>query len=321
MEGATHGTITDSPDFNPNKDAELLRNAMKGIGTDENAITDIIGCRSNNQRQEIRTQFAAMYGKELMKELKSELSGNYEKAIIGLVMTPLEFDAYQCNEALTSVNTDEKCLIEILCTRSNAQILALRDAYERIYKKYLERVIQNETSGHFKKLLYALVQGHREGNEEPVDTEKVKKDAQDLYNAGEKRLGTDESRFNVVLASRSFSHLRLVFDEYQTLTQHTMEQAIESEMSGDLRDGMVAIVKCTRNIQSFFAEQLYKSMKGLGTNDSTLIRILVSRSEIDLVEIKEEFQRRYSKTLESFIQGDCSGDYKKVLLKLCVGNR
>lgn len=43
-------------------------------------------------------------------------------------------------------------------------------------------------------------------------------------------------------------------------------------------------------------------MKGMGTNDSTLIRIIVSRSEIDLNDIKREFERIYDRTLHSAVQ-------------------
>lgn len=46
-------------------------------------------------------------------------------------------------------------------------------------------------------------------------------------------------------------------------------------------------------------------MEGYGTNDSALIRIIVSRSEIDLKNIKQEYERLYDKTLESDVKVSC----------------
>ena len=57
-------------------------------------------------------------------------------------------------------------------------------------------------------------------------------------------------------------------------------------------------------------------MKGMGTDDKTLVRIIVSRCEVDLVEIKEAFIQKYNKTLGKMIETDTSGDYKKVLIKI-----
>ena len=75
-----------------------------------------------------------------------------------------------------------------------------------------------QQSGHFKRLLVSILQGSRSESLE-IDREKAKTDAKSLLDAGEKSWGTDESRFNVVLASRSPSQLRLTFEEYKKLAK------------------------------------------------------------------------------------------------------
>lgn len=309
-------TVVDYADFNAQEDAETLRKAMKGLGTDEAAITFIFGSRSNKQRQEIKTQFKQMFGKDLVDDLKSELGGHYEDVIVALMKKPDEYDADELHNAISGLGTDERALIEILCSRSNAEINAIKAAYKRLHKADLEEHLQGDTSGSFKRLLTSLVQAARK-EDEPVDEVAAVNDARALFEAGEKTWGTDESRFNVVLASRSFPQLEMIFHQYQLVSNKTLEQAIKNEFSGSIEDGLLAIGKCAQSRPAFFAERLYKSMKGLGTDDKTLIRIMVSRCEVDMVQIKQEFERTYGKTLNSFIADDCSGDYKKILLKLC----
>ena len=57
------GTLKPWPAFNAERDCEKLRKAMKGMGTDEKAIIDVMGYRSSVQREEVCKMFKTMYGK------------------------------------------------------------------------------------------------------------------------------------------------------------------------------------------------------------------------------------------------------------------
>uniref|UniRef100_A0A674AZR5 Annexin n=1 Tax=Salmo trutta TaxID=8032 RepID=A0A674AZR5_SALTR len=313
------GTIKDFPGADPLRDVEVLRKAMKGFGTDEQAIIDLLGSRSNIQRVPMLAAFKTSYGKDLVKDLKSELSGNFEKLVLAMLKTPAQLDAYELKEAIKGAGTDEACLIEILSSRSNAEIREINMVYKTENKKSLEDAISGDTSGHFRRLLISLAQGNRD-ERETVDISVAKQDAQALYAAGENKVGTDESKFNAILCARSKPHLRAVFHEYQQMCGRDLEKSIDREMSGDLESGMVAVVKCIKNTPAYFAERLYKAMKGAGTKDKTLIRIMVTRSEVDMLDIRQEYVKTYGKSLHTDISGDTSGDYKKLLLKLCGGS-
>ena len=67
-------------------------------------------------------------------------------------------------------------------------------------------------------------------------------------------------------------------------------------------EGFHSTVKSVRDRPTYYAQKLYKSMKGAGTDEHTLTRIMVSRSEIDMVQIKQKFHEKYGKTLASFIK-------------------
>ncbi|KAH9498198.1 Annexin A6 [Bulinus truncatus] len=301
--------------FNPEQDCEVLRKAMKGLGTDEKAIISVLAHRSMEQRQKIALTYKTQFGKDLAAELSSELSGNFKTLCVDMLLGPAEFDAKQLNKAIKGLGTDEKVLVEIICTRSNAQLNNIKAAYKTMFNKDLENDIAGDTSGHFKRLLIGCLQANRpEGTE--FNRTQAKQDAQALLDAGEKKWGTDESRFHTVLVSRSYAQLRATFQEYAKLANKDIEDSIKSEMSGDLKDGMLAIVQVIRNKSAYFASELHRAMKGLGTDDNTLVRIVASRCEVDMVQIKEEFQKAYKQTLAMFIQDDTSGDYRTMLLTL-----
>uniref|UniRef100_A0A8C2ZKH9 Annexin n=1 Tax=Cyclopterus lumpus TaxID=8103 RepID=A0A8C2ZKH9_CYCLU len=300
-------------------DAESLYNAMKGIGSDKEAILDLVTSRSNTQRQEVIAAYKCSFGKDLIEDLKYELTGKFERLIVSLMRTSAYHDAKEIHDAVKGVGTNERCLIEIMASRNNRQMNEMVAAYKDAYGIDIEEDITTDTSGHFKKMLVVLLQGTRDESG-VVDADLVQQDAQDLYAAGEEQWGTDEAKFIMILGNRSVTHLCMVFDAFEKIAEMSIEDSIKHELSGDFERLMLAVVQCIRSVPMFFAKRLYKSMKGLGTADNSLIRIMISRSEIDMLDIRECFRLLYEKSLYNMIKDDTSGDYKRTLLNLCGGD-
>uniref|UniRef100_A0A914HP99 Annexin n=1 Tax=Globodera rostochiensis TaxID=31243 RepID=A0A914HP99_GLORO len=312
-------SIIANPNFDPQAIADLLRRAMKGIGCDKEMVSQTLVSCNNAQRQEVAHVFKQMHGKDLIKELKSELRGDFEDLIVAMMERPAIYDADQLHRAMKGCGTKEHVLIEIMTTRTNSQIHEIKLAYRKKHHTDLEKDIVDDTSGYFRRLLISLCSGARD-EQMHTDRTKAQQDAHKLWCAGEARLGTDEIAFNSILAAQNFGQLLLVFDEYQKQHGHSIEKAIRNEFSGDICAAHLALVKSICNRPAYFAELLYKSMKGLGTRDNDLIRLVVTRSEIDMVDIRTAYQKMHGKSLEAAIADDCSGAYKRALIAIVKGN-
>lgn len=308
-------TLSEFKNFKPSEDADRLRKAMKGLGTDEKTIIDVLGHRINEQRQKVLGTYKTNLGRDLLKDLHSEISGSFRDIIEALMMTPINFDAYSYRKAIKGIGTDESILIELLTTKSSEEIIAAREAYKTLYNRDLEKDIIGDTSGDFKNVLVALLQAYRPVGYK-VDVTQAKTDAKKLLEAGVNQRGTDESIFVMILVAKSYAQLRATFEEYETLAGHSIEDAITKEFSSDIKDSFLAIINCVKDKQEYFAKSLHNSMKGAGTKENLLIRVIVSRCEIDMVQIKEKFEALYNSTLDSFIKGDTSSDFRRILMAL-----
>ena len=307
--------IVGPSDFNPEQDCQILRNAVHGIGTDEKAIINIIVNRNAAQRAIIRNCYKSCYGKDLIKRLKEDTSGNFKQVIAGMFMTPAEYDAMCLYKAMKGLGTSEGVLIEIIGTRTNEELREIRDVFEREYKGTLENWIKGDTSGNFKNLLVALLQGERSMNPNP-DPNMCQNDAQALYNAGEGRWGTDEPTFIKIFSKRSAAEIAMINDCYIRLRGKGLLRAIDKEFSGDIKKLLQTVVGGLLDRPGYFATRIRESVKGLGTNDSKLVRVIVSRSEKDLGLIKQAYQRIYNRDMLHDVRDDTSGYYRDILTGL-----
>lgn len=314
------GTIKPDPNFNASRDAAALQKAIETKGVDENGITEILARRTNAQRQEIKAAYQRDTGKDLPQMLKSALRSSYEDVVLALLMTPAQFDAHELRQAMKQgLGTNEKALCEILGTRSNQEIRLIKTAFKEAYGEELEHDIKGDTTGNFETALLNLCKATR-SEDSNIDDGLAKSDAKALFEAGEKKLGTVSSVFIDILTSRSEAQLCKIFKQYEKIGTQGLNSVVEDELHGDIEDCLMTLVKAAWNKPAYFAERLHLAMKGIGTNCNTLTRIIVSRSEKDLMKIKQEYKRMYGKTLQEAILAETKGDYEKILLLLCGDN-
>ena len=297
-------------------DAETLRNAMKGFGTDENTLIKVVGNRTNRQRQIIKEQYKAAFGRDLISDLKSELHGKMEDAFVALFTDPIEFDADSLRDALHGAGTDEDTLIEIIASRNNQQLAAIKQCYNTKYQRDLEADIKSDVHGTLQNLLVSLLQGKRSMNPNP-DQGRCAAIAKEIFDAGEAKLGTDESSFNKYFVSLSPVELICVAQHYHKLTGHTILEAIEKEFHGDSKKAFKTIVYATLSPSEYFATRVNKAIKNFGTKDHLLMRVLITRDEIDMPTIKQYYKQLYGKDMIEEIKSDIHGEYQKLMIELC----
>lgn len=316
---SARGTIKEKPGFKPAEDVAALRSAIEGIGTTEETLIKILTERSNAQRQIICQVYQETTKRTLVDDLEGDTHGDFEDLLVALVTPTAVYDCHEILKATKGAGTTESTLTEIFASRSNKQIKALSEAYLAETGRSVVHDLQSEVSGEYAKALLILAEGKRDESTS-VDAAKAKADAKALYEAGEKKWGTDEDMFIDILCHRSVPQLRQTLVEYKSLSNKTLQESIESEMSGTLEKILVAIVKCVKSVPAYLAERLYKAMKGAGTTESTLTRILVSRSEVDLLDIRAEYRKLFGCSLYSALDSEVSGNYGDALKLICGGD-
>jgi annexin A7/11 len=295
------------------KDAFNIKTMMK---KDKDTFIFTIAHRTNRERLAIIDSYKRQFNRDLIKDIKSELSGDFKDTVVALFQDPVSFDCYSLNKAMKGLGTNEDTLIEILSTRNNQYISLIKQRYQEIFGKNLERELSSELSGDLKKVMLTLSSGTRSENANPRE-EECEALAEKLYKAGEKRWGTDEKVFYDILTKASIEELKKIDIIYEKKYKHGLIKAIDNEFSGKMKKLLQTIVASSINPSEYFATRIFYAIDGLGTKDALLIRTIVTRNEIDINQIMEGYQRMFKRDMIKDIKGDTSGNYMILLVELC----
>ncbi|OAY53469.1 annexin D3 [Manihot esculenta] len=301
----------------PTQDCERLRNAVQGLGTDERAIIWILGRRNASQRGKIRETYLQLYKESLIDRLHSELSGDFRKAVILWTYDPPERDAKLANEALKSKKKGAKelqVIVEIACANSPHHLQAVRQAYCSLFDCSLEEAITSVVSLPHKKLLVGIVSSYRY-DKELVDMNIASLEAAKLHEAI-KRKQLDHDDIVYILSTRNVYQLRATFKCYQQKFGNPIDQDIKSCGKGELESLLEVVIWCIQSPEKHFAKVIGTAVIGLGTDEDSLTRAIVSRAEIDAMKIRGEYFNLYKTNLDGAVIDDTSGDYRDFLMTL-----
>ncbi|KAJ4972053.1 hypothetical protein NE237_005152 [Protea cynaroides] len=305
----------------PTQDCERLKKAFKGLGTDEEGVIWILGHRNASQRRKIREIYQQLYNESLMDRLNSELSGHFRKAVILWTLDPPERDAKLANEALNKKKKGVDHLtviIEIACASSPNHLMAVRQAYCSLFHCSLEEDITANVTLPLRKLLLGLVSSYRY-ERELVDTNLADSEAALLYDAIKKKY-LDHDDVVWILSTRNVFQLKATFQCYKQKYGNSIDQDIKRSGTSDLESILRMVICCLDTPEKHFAEVIRNSVIGLGTDEDSLTRAIVTRAEIDMMKIKGEYLNMYQSSLDNAVSDDTSGDYKNILVTL-LGKR
>lgn len=229
------------------QDCHVLHESIKGVGTKESAMNDVLLGRSNADLNAIKQHYHHKYRRTLESDVKGDLSMKTER-LFDMVMSarrneestpviPQQVDAdvqelYRATEGKTG--TDQIAVCQVFAHRSNGQLRAISQAYKQKYHRPLDQVILKEFSGHMEQaLIYMLRKA-----EDPA-----KHDA-DLLEDSMKGMGTKDQALvrRIVMIHWSRDRLQQCKAAYRHFYKRELRQRVEGETSGDYRNLMVACI-------------------------------------------------------------------------------
>ncbi|KAK0715893.1 hypothetical protein B0H67DRAFT_554322 [Lasiosphaeris hirsuta] len=306
--------------WNGDADANALRAAMKKFGTDEKALIRVLATKDPLQVATIRDAYTRVHRLNLEKDIIKETSGWLETGLVQIVRGPLMTDVHLLHDALVGPGTNEAVLNDVLLGRSNADLIAIKSAYQRAYGQRLEDSVRDDLSLKTERHFMIVLGATRAEDAAPVIKAEIDRDVSDLYNATEGKVGTDEMKVCSILSTRNDNQIRAIAYEYQQRYARSLEDVIRKEFSGHMEDAL--LYQLRHGLDKYMAEaQLIEdAMAGMGTKDTLLVSRII-RAHWDrshMANVRGAYEKRYRKNLASRIKGETSGDYERLMLA-CIG--
>ena len=281
----------------------------------EDTIVDILSNTTNLDRQIIRRYYKKLYTIPIQFDIQDKLSSSFKDISLALFDTSYEYDARELHRSLTSLMADENTIIEIFVTRPKSHLDLIQKIYKKFYNTPLQTDILNLKSNDFSKFLLTMLSTSRP-NQQTISVNDAYNISKEIVRNGITTYGSDVNLFKEVFVEKSREDLILICRAFYELYKKSLYDSIEADLSGRNKKLLKGILFGVITPAQWFAKKVFKDIEGLGTDEKTLNRVLVSRAEIDMDAIREYYFRDNNTDIKNDIHGDTSGAYRKVLINL-----
>jgi annexin A7/11 len=200
---------------------------MKGFGTDEKALIRTLATKDPLQINVLRQTYNYRFSRDLIKDVKSEVSGWFEEGLCAIIRGPLNQDVHLLYEAMSGPGTKEKVLNDVLLGRSNADMRAIKEAYHKTTHRSLENDVKGDLSMKTERHFLMVLAANRNEESAPVIPQQVDSDVMELYKATEGKMGTDELLVCNILTQRSDAQIRAIAHTYKQKFTRDLETVIK----------------------------------------------------------------------------------------------
>ena len=315
-----------APDSLPNidlsKPADRLRVAMKGFGTDDRTLIQVLAeVQDAPIMLKLRQTYDERHRRSLLKDLKSETSGYYEEALLALARGPLDEDVYLLNKAISGVGTKESMLNDVILGRSNADLNAIKQAFHKAYHKDLAREVHEDLSMKTQMLFDYVMQAQRAEESTPCPPHEIETSVDRLQQATDgTKFGANQEAVCQIMAFSSDGQLRSINHRYAQKYGKQFDDVLKKEFSGHMLGALrLMLARAVDRVKSD-ADQIDEAMKGMGTKDELLIGRIVRAhwNREHMRQVGVAYKRFYGKELRERVRSETSGHYKDLMAALCV---
>lgn len=271
-------------------DADILRAAMRGIGTDKDAIFRTLEGKTPEQLEEMQYQYREYYERDLPRDLKKELRGSDEAKALALLKHGTLTPADKLHIAMEGWGTNFKAICEVFEGTTAEERTQIILEYSQEYGS-----LNDDLKSELNKTQWAEIQSLMEHGELSLA---------ETLNRHMRGLGTDEEGILTALNGQSLNDITEAKSEYRSRYKRSLEAHIQSELSG--RDLEKAKILLKQGSYDTLQDLHYLTVERK-VDTAALFEALEQVPEHERGTLNQDFHDKYGSTLSTRLRSKLKG--------------